>query len=116
MAARARHYPAGELTLRTDVPGARMWAVGLENAELTYFEVEPHSRFDEHSHESEQITLVLEGELCFEVDGRVERHRVIGILYVDGRLLGGERVHASERCARLMCGDALYDEMEPVGD
>ena len=37
---------------------------------LTYFEVEPRSRFKAHSHESEQITMVLTGELFFEVQGR----------------------------------------------
>ena len=38
---------------------------------LTYFEVEPRSRFEPHSHESEQITMVLTGELFFEVQGVV---------------------------------------------
>lgn len=37
---------------------------------LTYFEVQPHCRFESHSHESEQITLVLEGELFFEIGGK----------------------------------------------
>ena len=38
---------------------------------LTYFEVEPHSRFEVHSHESEQITRVLSGELLFDIQGAV---------------------------------------------
>jgi quercetin dioxygenase-like cupin family protein len=45
-----------------------MWAVTLESTQLSYFEVEPNSRFERHSHESEQITMVLEGELYFELD------------------------------------------------
>jgi amino-acid N-acetyltransferase len=65
------HGTAGLLRLRPDVPGSRMWAVSLEHTMLTYFEVEPHSRFESHSHESEQITLVLSGELFFEVPGVV---------------------------------------------
>jgi quercetin dioxygenase-like cupin family protein len=40
---------------------------------LTYFEVDPHSRFERHNHESEQITMVLKGELYFEMDERVVR-------------------------------------------
>ncbi len=67
----AIHASAELLRLRPDVPGARMWAVSLEHTMLTYFEVEPHSRFDAHSHESEQITMVLTGELFFEVAGIV---------------------------------------------
>lgn len=38
---------------------------------LTYFEVQPHSRFESHRHESEQITMVLEGALFFETNGKV---------------------------------------------
>lgn len=57
------------LRLRGDVPGARMWAVALKRTMLTYFEVAPHSRFEAHSHESEQITMALTGELFFEVEG-----------------------------------------------
>ena len=68
----AKHYRTHELKLKADVPGARMWAVSLERTQLTYFEVQPNSRFEEHSHESEQITMVLSGELFFEVnEGRV---------------------------------------------
>lgn len=65
------HATTELLRLRPDVPGARMWAVSLEHTMLTYFEVKPHSRFDPHSHKSEQITMVLTGELYFEVAGVV---------------------------------------------
>ncbi len=65
------HATADMLRLRPDVPGARMWAVSLERTMLTYFEVEPHSRFECHSHESEQITMVLTGKLFFDVQGAV---------------------------------------------
>lgn len=58
-------YPKHELPLRPNVPGAKMWAVGLEKVMLTYFEIEPNTKFPEHSHEAEQITMVLEGELTF---------------------------------------------------
>jgi len=63
-------YRKNDLFLKPDVPGAKMWAVGLENAMLTYFELEPNTVFPEHSHEAEQITLVLEGELTFAYDGK----------------------------------------------
>lgn len=63
-------YPKESLDLKPDVPGATMWAVGLEKAMLTYFELEPDTVFPEHFHEAEQITLVLEGELTFAYDGK----------------------------------------------
>ncbi|MFQ5901523.1 MAG: cupin domain-containing protein [Thermodesulfobacteriota bacterium] len=37
---------------------------------FTYFEVEPNSRFKMHSHDSEQITMILKGELFFEIAER----------------------------------------------
>jgi amino-acid N-acetyltransferase len=68
-----RYFPSDTLELRPDVPGARMWGVRLVNTLLTYFEVEPNSRFERHAHVSEQITMVLDGELYFEVDDDVVR-------------------------------------------
>ncbi len=61
-----RHFPRKTLDLRSDQTGARFWSVSLSSTQLTYFEVGPNCRFDGHSHPSEQITLVLEGELFFE--------------------------------------------------
>jgi amino-acid N-acetyltransferase len=69
----ARFVPRSLLPLRPDVPGARMWAVGLEKVLMTYFEVDPGTRFERHQHEGEQITSVVEGELMFEIDGTVVR-------------------------------------------
>jgi len=63
-----RIYRKEDLPLKPAVPGAKMWAVGLEKSMLTYFEMEGNTSFPEHSHEAEQITMVLEGELTFAVD------------------------------------------------
>jgi hypothetical protein len=49
---------------------ASYWAVALDRAMLTYFEVGPHARFERHAHDSEQITFVLEGQLVFAFDDR----------------------------------------------
>ncbi len=66
----AVHFGADTLRLRPDVPGAAMWAVALERAMLTYYEIQPHACFEAHHHQAEQITLVVEGELFFEVEGK----------------------------------------------
>ncbi|MBI3753699.1 MAG: GNAT family N-acetyltransferase [Deltaproteobacteria bacterium] len=63
-------YRKSALPLKPDVSGAQMWAVGLKKTMLTYFELEPNTKFPEHSHEAEQITMVLEGELTFTYDGK----------------------------------------------
>ena len=66
-----QYYPGESLKLINDVPGARQWAVSLEQTMLTYFEVDPDCRFESHQHESEQITMVIEGVLYFEQGGEV---------------------------------------------
>lgn len=63
-------YRKNDLPLKPAVCGAKMWAIGLDNTMLTYFEISPDTQFPEHSHEAEQITLVLEGELTFSYDGK----------------------------------------------
>ena len=65
---RAVYFPRETLALKPDVPGAQMWGVALEKTLLTYFELAPRCRFASHRHVSEQVTMVLEGELFFEVD------------------------------------------------
>jgi N-acetylglutamate synthase-like GNAT family acetyltransferase/mannose-6-phosphate isomerase-like protein (cupin superfamily) len=69
LAGEVRHYPRDVLRLEPDVPGAAFFAVALERVMLTAFEVEPGARFERHAHEADQITMVLEGELVFELDG-----------------------------------------------
>ena len=53
-------------------------------------------------------SIAQEYEITVEAEGALEAHRVIGILFAEGELLGGERIYSSERCARLMLGEALY--------
>lgn len=69
-----QHYPQESLCLTADVPGARQWAVSLDQTMLTYFEVDPDCRFESHRHASEQITMVLEGVLYFE-----QGEKVVGV-------------------------------------
>ncbi|MBI4243697.1 MAG: GNAT family N-acetyltransferase [Planctomycetes bacterium] len=59
------------LQLQPDIKGAKMWGITLDNIQFTYFEVEPQTRFEKHNHESEQITMVLEGSLYFETEGKI---------------------------------------------
>jgi len=68
---KVHYYPKDILKLQEDVKGAKMWAVSLDKTMLTYFEVSPNCSFENHSHESEQITFVLDGELFFDIKGKV---------------------------------------------
>lgn len=50
---------------------SKYWAVKGEKLMFTYFEVPPNKTFQEHSHESEQITHVMEGKLFFQISDEV---------------------------------------------
>ena len=58
-----------------------------------------------------ETSVAQEYVIHVEVDGVVESHHVVGVLWVIGDLLGGERIYASERCLRLMAGDDLVGEI-----
>jgi len=58
----AQYYLKKSFILRPVIKGAQMWSVALERTMFTYFEIEPNSCFDMHSHGNEQITMVLEGD------------------------------------------------------
>ncbi len=68
----ALYFSKKRLRLKSDVPGAKMWAVSLQRTMFTYFEVEPNCRFESHRHRSEQITMVLAGKLFFQMADRTE--------------------------------------------
>ena len=60
-----------------------------------------------------ETSVAQEYEIGLRVDGALELHRVVGILYAAGELLGGERVYSSERFVRHMAG-AMFDELESL--
>jgi len=69
----AHYFPKETLQLKDDLPGVKLWAVSLQKTMMTYFTVEPNSNFAGHSHESEQITMVLSGELFFSMEEGTHR-------------------------------------------
>jgi quercetin dioxygenase-like cupin family protein len=78
----AQFHPKKTLVPRPISNGMRMWSVALEKTMFTYFEIDPESHFELHSHVNEQITMVLEGELFFKFSDRlvcVKRGEVIAI-------------------------------------
>ena len=59
-----------------------------------------------------ETSLTQEYDITVEVEGARETHRLLGILFADGTLLGGERIYGSERVILLMAGP-LFTELEP---
>lgn len=60
-----------------------------------------------------ETSVAQEYDITVELEGVRETHRVLGVLYADGSLLGGERIYGSERILRLMAGP-MFAELEPL--
>ncbi len=113
----------GTMATLVEDPSYEFWPAGLRMAGQAqvrrYYEhlmghFIPSTRsYELISEWASETSVAQEYAIHVEVDGTVESHRVIGILFASGTLLGGERVYASERCTRLMAGD-LYDELTPI--
>ncbi len=58
-------------------------------------------------------SVAQEYDITLDVHGAHETHRVLGVLYASGHLLGGERIYGSERAIRLMLGQ-MFDELKPL--
>lgn len=58
-------------------------------------------------------SLTQEYEMVVRFDGGDETHRVIGILFAQDGLLGGERVWGSKAVLKKMIGP-VWDELEPI--
>lgn len=57
-----------------------------------------------------ETSVTQEYDMTLSFDGVEEKHRVLGVLFVVGDKLGGERVYASEKVIRKMTGP-LFDGM-----
>ena len=102
------YFPKERLELNEDIPGARQWAVSLDRTMLTYFEVDGNCRFESHTHESEQITMVLEGILYFE-----QGEKIIGVKAGEAIAIPSNAPHA------VFTGEAAVkaiDAWSPVMD
>jgi len=62
-----------------------------------------------------ETSLIQDYRIVLDGDSGPVSHRVIGILFAEGELLGGERIWCSEECLRLMVGD-LWDELETISE
>ncbi len=49
------------------LPGVRRRAVSLDKVMITFFEFEPHAIVPEHDHPHEQISVVIEGAMEFQL-------------------------------------------------
>lgn len=67
-----RYVSIDELTATEFVPGLGFRPVLGHNAMVNFVSFEPGAEAPRHVHEEEQIVIVLEGELTFDLDGDVK--------------------------------------------
>ena len=60
-----------------------------------------------------ETSVAQEYDITLRIDGKLETHRVLGVLFAQGDVLGGERIYGTERVIELMAGRVLA-EFEPL--
>ena len=58
-----------DLPVKSPLMGTRFRVLGGERMSLSHVDLEPNVVVPEHAHPHEQITVVLEGELRFSIEG-----------------------------------------------
>jgi hypothetical protein len=61
-----------------------------------------------------ETASVAEYQIHMRIDGKLETHGVVAVLYASGDRLGGERLYGSRRLLERMLGP-LAAELEPLG-
>ena len=67
--------------------GSLFWSIEGKNLQFTWFDVPAKTSFKDHSHDSEQITFVLNGELFFESGNKVYKLSKGDCILIPGNIL-----------------------------
>jgi quercetin dioxygenase-like cupin family protein len=96
-----------DLEEREPMPGFRGRFVHSENMTLAYWDIAAGAPLPEHSHASEQITMIIEGELRLTVNGETN---VLGPGAV--AIVQPEAIHSGEALTRCRLIDVFYPVRE----
>jgi len=66
-------FNANDFPIKDVLPGIRVGSVRLENLMLTHFTFKAGAVVPVHSHRHEQISLLIEGEMEFTLEGETRR-------------------------------------------
>jgi quercetin dioxygenase-like cupin family protein len=96
-----------DLEEKEPMPGFRGRFVHSENMTLAYWDIAAGAPLPEHSHASEQITMIIEGELRFTVNGETN---VLGPGAV--AIVQSKAIHSGEALTRCRLIDVFYPVRE----
>lgn len=74
-ATKGRYVDVSDVSTLELVPGLSFQPVLAENTMINFVSFEPDTEAPRHAHEEEQIVIVLEGEMEFDLDGDVRTMR-----------------------------------------
>jgi quercetin dioxygenase-like cupin family protein len=86
-------YPCSEIPTIQPMPGIKMRGVVGQNLMMNYVYFEPNIVVPMHQHEQEQISIVLEGELEFDVEGEVRLVKTGDVLTIPPFAKHGARTY-----------------------
>jgi quercetin dioxygenase-like cupin family protein len=97
-----------ECSAHTIFPGVRIRTCAAEHMMLSYVDLEPHAKVEEHSHPHEQVGMVLEGRARFHIGGE-EKVLGKGDMY---RIPGNVRHHVVALDEPVRALDIFYPVRE----
>jgi len=82
----------GDLSAEVVLPGVRRQCVDAERMTVVRYTYAPGSVFPAHSHSEEQVTMVLSGEIEFDVAGATVQAGVEVLILIPSGVVHGARV------------------------
>ncbi|MCP4723579.1 MAG: cupin domain-containing protein [bacterium] len=62
----------GKPELRSIFEASKNWCVDLKNSTMEYFEIQPNSSCEKHTHDRDMITMIMDGELFYRFNDGIQ--------------------------------------------
>jgi len=98
---RAQAFDWGDLPSETVLPGIDRQRIDGERMTIVRYVYAPGSVFPAHSHAEEQITVVLSGDIEFDVDGRLMPATAGSVIVIPPSAVHGARVLGDQEVETL---------------
>ncbi|HUT15964.1 MAG TPA: cupin domain-containing protein [Anaerolineae bacterium] len=98
---RPQAFHWGDLLTETVLPGIDRQRIDGERMTIVRYVYAPGSVFPAHSHPEEQITVVLSGEIEFDVDGQLEQATAGSVIVIPPNAVHGARILGDQQVETL---------------
>lgn len=90
-----RYVDVASIEVAEFLPGLRFQPVLGERTMINFVSFDPHTEAPMHVHEEEQIVLIIEGDLEFEIDGDIRTMRVGDVAVIPSWVPHAARTHST---------------------